>query len=301
MKLIHTNEGSHYRRWVNLVPSFFLPGSAQFLSGRRAAGVIMFVLYSVLLAGLIAFLLHPKSAHTVLDRGVMDLVLLPFWLLIMGDGLRRPIPRIGLRGWALFFVVSVVIPIGLVLALVAFLVRLFEVPTGGMQPTILGNRKAADGRPILCDHILVNEFTYRLHPLQRGDVIVFRTKGLPGIKDNSCYVKRLVGLPGETIGIEPPYLLVNGTKVMEPAVFRHIAEAKDGFAGFQLPKPAAGFPVTLTSPTATLTLGPDEYFVIGDNTVNSLDSRYYGPIKRSAIVGKAFYIYAPASRKGWIE
>jgi signal peptidase I len=61
------------------------------------------------------------------------------------------------------------------------------------------------------------------------------------------------------------------------------------------------FPAPLASPSARLTLGSDEYLVLGDNTRNSLDGRYFGPVKRSAIVGKVFYIYAPAGRKQRIE
>lgn len=57
----------------------------------------------------------------------------------------------------------------------------------------------------------------------------------------------------------------------------------------------------LTSPTKAITLGADEFLVMGDNSQNSLDGRHFGAIKRDAILGKAFYIYAPADRKGWIR
>lgn len=301
MKLIHTREGTHYRRWINVISSLLFPGSAQFLSGRRAAGIALFVSYLSLLAGLIAFLVHPNTAYSVVDMDRVNWFLFPFWLLIAGDSLRRPIPRLGFRGWGVFVVVCLGIPIALAMGVRTFLVQPFKVPTGAMQPTIMGNRKAADGSQVLGDHIFVNKLTYRFSEPQRGDVVVFRTKGLPGIKQNTCYVKRLAGVPGETLGIDPPYLLVNEERVMAPAIFSRIAEGKDGFAGFCPAISMAAFPAPLASPSARLKLGPDEYLVLGDNTRNSLDGRYFGPVKRSAIVGKVFYIYAPADRKQRIE
>lgn len=301
MRLIHTIEGAHYRRWVNLIPSWLFPGSAQFLSGRRSAGIALFVLYLFLCAGLVAFLVHPKTAYSVVDLGPFHWFLLPFWLLIAGDSLRRSIPRLGFRGWGIFVAVCVGIPTVFALGVRTFLVQPFKVPTGAMQPTIMGNRKAADGSQILGDHIFVNKFTYRFSKPQRGDIIVFRTKGLPGVEQDTCHVKRLAGLPGETLGIDPPYLLVNEKRITAPAIFRRIAEGEDGLAGFCPATPMAAFPAPLASLSARLTLGPDEYLVLGDTTRNSLDGRYFGPVKRSAIIGKAFYIYAPADRKQRIE
>lgn len=301
MKLITTKEGTHYRRWVNLIPAFFIPGSAQFLSGRRPRGIALFVLYLLLVIGLITFLIHPRTAHSVVDMGRLSWFLFPFWLLIAADSLRRPIPRLGFRGWGVFIAVCFGIPIMLALTVRAFFVQPFKVPTGAMQPTIMGNRKDSGGNQLLGDQIFVNKLIYWFSEPRRGDVIVFRTEGIKSIKQDSCYVKRLAGLPGETIGIEPPYLLVNDKRVTEPGIFSMIAEGKDGYFGFCLATPTPAFSTPLTSPSARLTLGPDEYLVIGDNTRNSLDGRYFGPIKRTAIVGKAFYIFAPADRKRKIE
>jgi len=165
----------------------------------------------------------------------------------------------------------------------------------------MGNRKDAGGNRIGGDYIFVNKHIYLFSEPQRGDVIVFRTDGLKSVQQGACYVKRLAGLPGETIGIDPPYLMVNDKRVTDPVVFRKIAEGRDGFAGFSLVPPTPTFPAPLSSPSARITLGPDEFLVLGDNTRNSLDGRYFGPIKRSAIIGKAFYIYAPADRKRRIE
>lgn len=296
MKLIYTREGRYYRRWVNLVLSLLLPGAAQFLSGRRAVGLSLFALYFALAAGVIAFLVHPATAYSFVNMGPFDWFLFPFRLLIAGDGLRRPIPRMRLRSWGILVAVYISIPIILVLGARTFLVP-FKVPTGTMQPTIMGNRTAPDGSPILGDHIFVNKLAYRSSEPQRGDVIAFRSKGLPMIEQDTYYIKRLAGLPGETLGIDPPYLLVNEEKVTQPEIFNRIAKKEDGFSGFYPAKVPPSYPAPLASPSARITLGPDEYLVLGNNTLNSLDGRYFGPIKRRAIIGKAFYIYAPADRK----
>ena len=105
-------------------------------------------------------------------------------------------------------------------------------------------------------------------------------------------------MPGETISIDPPYLVVNGKRITQPEIFRKIAEAHE-FAGFRLAGP--GVSAFLRSPADKITLASDQYLVLGDNATNSLDGRYFGPIKRSSIIGKAFYTYAPADRKGRIE
>lgn len=299
--MIHTKDGTHYRRWVNLLASLLFPGSAQFLSGRRLRGVSLFVLYLLLVTGMITFLVHPKTAYSVVDMETFNWFLFPFWLLIAGESLRRPIPRLGIRGWGVFFVVCLGIPIVFALAVRAFLVQPFKVPTGAMQPTIMGNRKDADGNQILGDHIFVNKLIYRFSEPQRGDVVAFRTTGLKSVKQDTIYVKRLAGLPGEAVGIDPPYFMANDKRVTEPAIFSKIAEGREGFSGFCPATALTAFPSPLSSPSARITLGPDEYLVLGDNTRNSLDGRYFGPIKRSAIVGKAFYIYAPADRKRRIE
>lgn len=301
MKLIHTNDNTHYRRWINLIPSLLLPGSAQFLSGLKARGIAWFALYFFIFGAMIVFLIHPKTSYSVLQMGPFDWILLPFWLLIAGDGLRRSIPRMGFRSWLLFLLVCLGIPMMSVLTVRTFLVQPFNVPTGGMQPTIMGNRKDAEGNQIPGDRIFVNKLIYRLSEPHRGDVIVFNTKGIESLKLDTCYVKRLVGLPGETVGIESPYLVVNSNRVTKPAIFSRIAERQNGFSGFSLATSSSAFAATLASPSDKITLGPDEYLVLGDNTRSSLDGRYFGPIKRSSIIGKAVYIYAPANRKQGIE
>jgi len=304
MNLIHTNDGEYYRRWVNVIFSWLMPGSAQFLSGRKKVGVVWFVSCIVCYVSLVGYLVHPKSPYSIISMGPCSWALTTLTFVIAGDALRRPVRRLHSKGWILFLCVWCGIIILLVLAVFAirtFFVHPFKVPTGAMQPTIMGTRKDSRGNQLIGDHIFVNKLTYRFSQPQRGDVIVFNTKGIRSLQLDTHYIKRLAGLPGETISIDPPYLIVNGSKVTEPDIFRKIAEGQDGFHGFCPAKSNAMFSAFLTSPADKITLSPDEYLVLGDNTTNSLDGRYFGPIKRSAIEAKAFYIYAPADRKRQIE
>ena len=132
----------------------------------------------------------------------------------------------------MFLSVCLGIPILSVVAVRAFLVQPFKIPTGTMQPTLMGNRTDAEGNQTPGDHIFVNRLIYRLSEPQRGDVVVFRTKGLRFIGRETCYVKRLVGLPGETVRIDPPYVIVDGIRLMKPQVFQDIAEKRRGFGGY---------------------------------------------------------------------
>jgi signal peptidase I len=301
MNVFQTNDGRHYRRWVNLIPSLLLPGSTQFLSGKRRAGIVWFLCYLVVIGLLFGLLAQPKIPYSIVQLGPFEWVMPVFFLLSAGDALRRPMPCLGFKRWARCVLIGLGIPILAVLAVREFLVQPFWVPTGTMQPTIMGNRTDAAGRQLFGDHLVVNKLSYRFSQPQRGDVIAFRTEGLALVQQDAIFLKRIVGLPGETVGIEPPYLIVNGAKVMEPAIFRRIAESQNGYSGFCLPSKYMSIKSVLTSSKDRITLGPDDYLVLSDNTRNSLDGRYFGPIKRSAILGKAFYIYAPADRKGWIE
>jgi signal peptidase I len=103
----------------------------------------------------------------------------------------------------------------------------------------------------------------------RGDVIVFQ----PQVPSTSDYIKRVVGLPGDHITISGGAVLVNGNVVNEPYV--------------------QGAPTFCSGPWCDLTLGPNQYFVLGDNRLASSDSRSFGPVSMDHIHGKAWLRYFP--------
>lgn len=130
------------------------------------------------------------------------------------------------------------------------------------------------------DQILVNRFMYKMIGPKANDVIVF----LPnGNEKSHYYVKRVIGVPGDTVQIKDGRIYVNGTEFTEKVDVASIEDA--GLAA------------------DAVTLGDDEYFVLGDNRNNSEDSRYanIGNIKREYIIGKAWFVISTGDRFGFIK
>lgn len=113
--------------------------------------------------------------------------------------------------------------------------------------------------------LLVEKVSYKIYKPSRGDVIVFKAPG----QMNVDFIKRIIGLPGETIRIDGGTIYINDKKLNE------------------------NYEKQVTAGDEELTLGPDEYFVLGDNRGGSSDSRVFGPIKRDTIEGKAWFVYWP--------
>jgi signal peptidase I len=150
------------------------------------------------------------------------------------------------------------------------------------------------------DHVFAERLSYRFGKPKRGDIIVFRTDGIRTLPLDTVYIKRIAGLPGERVRIDPPFLIIDDQKVTEPAIFRVISGELDGYASFQLAV-GAGSGGVLTKPNDEVTLGPDDYFVLGDNTHNSYDSRYWGVVPGKNIIGKVTRIYWPFTRINALE
>jgi len=147
------------------------------------------------------------------------------------------------------------------------------------------------------DHIFVDKVRYNFMKPRRGDIIVFDTHAIdfPNIRTNTFYIKRCVGLPGETISIQPPQLLVDGEYVTEPYPFqRMLTETNAGYhGGYELATAPVQRRPALKLATDTLALGSGQYLPMGDNTLHSLDGRYFGAIEQEDLVGPAFAVYWP--------
>lgn len=156
----------------------------------------------------------------------------------------------------------------------------------------------ASGRIRIGDHIFVDKVRYNFTRPKRGDIIVFSTDKIsyPRIRPNSFYIKRLAALPGEEVGIDPPYLMINRKRITEPYPFKRLLEDRaKGYSGYTLPHKQPDAPVFLVDSRQTQRLGPDQYLPLGDNTAYSYDGRYFGPVTQDSLVGPAFMVYWPLS------
>src|ERR1700724_1583789 len=136
------------------------------------------------------------------------------------------------------------------------------------------------------DQVFVDKFSYNFVKPHRGDVFVFRTKNIPDIGDQTqFYIKRLAGLPGDKLRVDPPRLYVDGN-VADGFGFQRVMGARDGYRGYT----SKGH---LSDPTKTFDVPKQTYFAMGDNSENSFDSRYWGPVPERNLVGRGLLVYWP--------
>jgi signal peptidase I len=176
------------------------------------------------------------------------------------------------------WVVTIAIAVAAVLAIKEWVVNPYRIPSSSMEPTLHCAEPAVGCQAGASDRVLANRFIYRFRDPERGDVVVFET---PQEARRECgaggtFVKRLIGLPGDTIGQRSGILRVNGAP-LEESYLNGGAPGQD----FQ-----------------QRTLGADQYFMMGDNRAESCDSRWWGPVSREDLIGPVFAVYWPPTRLG---
>lgn len=144
------------------------------------------------------------------------------------------------------------------------------------------------------DQVFVDKFTYNFVKPHRGDVFVFRTNGIPLIPEDPhtgapFYIKRLAGMPGDTLRIDPPLLYVDG-KPAEEFGFKRVMSAKFPYRGYALGREY------LSAPNRSFAVPGASYFALGDNSYNSFDSRYWGPVSEQNLVGRGLVVYWPFNK-----
>jgi len=192
-------------------------------------------------------------------------------------------------------VVIVVVALGLALAIQAWVVKPYQIPSGSMEPTLdVGQR------------VLVNRFIYHLHEPHIGDIVVFHPpegaestsecgvllkktqpiesgepcpKPTPG-ESSQTFIKRIVAVGGDTLSIKEGHPVVNGKENPDESFIRPCGVA------------------TVCNLPKTITIPPGYFFMMGDNRGESDDSRYWGPVPKAWIIGEAFATYWPPDRIG---
>ena len=163
----------------------------------------------------------------------------------------------------------IVVVLGITWLVITFVGQRTEVNGSSMEPTLSNN-----------DNLIVDKISYRFKDPQRFDIIVFPFQ----YDENVYYIKRIIGLPGETVQVKDGYVYINGEKLESDIYGKEVMQS----AGI------AAEPITL---------GDDEYFVLGDNRNNSSDSRdpSVGILKRKDLLGRAWVRIYPFDKVGVIR
>jgi signal peptidase I len=152
------------------------------------------------------------------------------------------------------------------------------------------------------DHVFVDKVSYNFRKPARGEVFVFKTTGIRGIEQSlqrqgiegsQFYIKRLAGLPGDQLRVEPPALFINGETAREPGLQRVMTGMREhpnhGYRGYAT-GPDFGY---LNAPDVSFHVPPGSYFAMGDNSYNSSDSRYWGIVPEQNLAGRGLFVYWP--------
>jgi signal peptidase I len=162
------------------------------------------------------------------------------------------------------------------------------------------------------DHLLVDRFTYNFRRPKRGEIFVFKTKGIPGLPEGQLYIKRLVALGGEHVRIgNDQHLIIDGHRLdastphfqnvynfdpvpKENHYFGHVND----FVARRLGR--GGLAPLFRDETCEHVVAPHHYLAMGDNTLNSSDSRSWGDVPCQNVIGKCWFVYWPFSQRfGW--
>jgi signal peptidase I len=275
-----------YPPWVGVVLSFFVYGTSHFLSGKRVIGITWF--FAVNFSCLFAVWCLASSLVPGDIPGLIALIAsISLWILMLVKSY-RPIPRLKFSAWCGYILIVALINLFSLDGIHVFF-RPFKMVTGSMSPTIHGLSREPDGTTNSGDRVFVEYYAYWLAKPSRGDVVVFRTKGIsPSLPDNQ--IKRVIGIPGDVLSIRDGHLFNDNKRITKPSVLANLVVIN----------PPISQPYLATS-NDIFKVPSEQYFVIGDNTGNSFDSRFWGTVPRTNIVGKVSKIYWPLNHAGNVQ
>ena len=197
---------------------------------------------------------------------------------------RNPIDRLTHRlprPWrvAIDWIVTIVGAVAIVLLIKAYVVNPYRIPSSSMEPTLHCGKPQVGCEARFSDRVLANRFIYHFRSPHRGEIVVFKTPPEAKVKCGAggTFVKRIIGLPGETVRERSGRIYVDGKFLKESYVQPQNRDFDSG--RWYVPK--------------------GHYFMMGDNRAQSCDSRRWGSVPRSDLIGPVFMIYWPPNRIGF--
>jgi signal peptidase I len=271
--------------WVAGLLSYLVPGLGQVYNGKPARGLLFYAVLSLFGSQVFAFALNAmKFSYTSFYTALLLLSMI-FYLIailfIIGDAIygarKNKFYRLQpYNKWPIYLLaifLSQGIDYSAKNALKETVIKAYRIPTTSMEPAI---KKG--------DFLLSNKLYYCSHNPQRGDIIIFKYPQNEKLE----YIKRIIGLPGDTVLVKNGTTFINGRKMDEPYLQKHTS--------------ALISELRQADRDSVLQIVPrDEYFVLGDNRHNSSDSRHWGTVKREQILGKPSFVYWSwdSSISGW--
>ena len=206
----------------------------------------------------------------------------------MRGPLERLFPNLS-RRWrtVIDWVLTLAVAVAIVLAVKAWIVNPYRIPSPSMEPALHCARPEPGCEGSSSDRVLANRFIYRFRDPHRGEIVVFHApKAATAACTGGIFVKRVIGLPGDVWAERNGYTYIDGKRLDEPYIQ---PDRRDQETKTLLDIPPAG----------TMHRIPKSmYLMEGDNRAHSCDSRVWGLVPRSAVIGKVFFTYWPLGRIG---
>ena len=291
-----THEHSHARLpWLAVALTMCCPGLGQLYCGRAARGLVMFgsfALFGPLVVGL-SLIATSTASLFLFIACLLAFVGAAIWIAV--DAKRIATQLNGqdytlqdynhLAVYVMLSLTSVPYSIGLAFFLRANVMEAFVIPTRSMSPTLMPG-----------DRILTNKLGISTRTFHRGDVIVFRNPE----NRRQNFIKRIVGLPGDSVEIKAGELLINGETLHQGSAADNIAQERrlvyrTGFDLLHQGPNSDNIAQSKPSSLSAQTVPAGSYFVLGDNRSLSRDSRNFGFLSHGEITGVVTYLYWPAN------
>jgi len=266
-----------------LLLTVLLPGLGHFYVGKKNLGIKYFCILVGLPLAIIFFVAHPLTRIPfVIGYGFLaiGLFLIGLSWFVLFDSYKsaksfnrhrklKTHSSLARKFLLVIFIILLMFVFNPGSLVIRHTLQAFKIPTITMKPTLIEG-----------DRVLVNKVIYKTSEPQRGDIIVFKYPNDPQL----AFIKRLAGMPGENLEIKNGQLVINGKTIQSFTPNGGYFNTGDyGQEGLVVKIPQ------------------DKYFVLGDNTLNSRDSRYWGFVPKENLIGKAYKIYFPFDRSGPIE